>query len=114
MVCIYCLGRAGVSGNERADSLAPRAPISGILRMDRVGKMQEITGNLVRGKSVVQEIKDAEVGNHVWCESRITQKGTQCVANQCVAETIRIHILQHLLGENERLWVCHMCHNISS
>lgn len=44
-----------VSGNEKADSLASRAQFTGILKMGRGEKMQEVSDSLLIDDTVVEE-----------------------------------------------------------
>lgn len=48
MVWIYCPGQAGVSGNERVDSVSSSSPICVIVRMGMAEFTQAITDSLAK------------------------------------------------------------------
>lgn len=52
---IYCPRHAEVHGNERTDSLAVMAPMTGVLRLGRTEIMRKMNGCLVRDETLVEK-----------------------------------------------------------
>lgn len=61
MVWIYCPGQAGVSGNERVDSVSSISPICVIVRMGMAEFTQAITDSLAKGTASTRN-SDSEGG----------------------------------------------------
>lgn len=60
----YCPGHIGVRGNERPDSLASVASITGMLTMGRAVRTREINDSLFRKDTVVE--KTAQLRLQQW------------------------------------------------
>src|SRR5579871_6638699 len=110
LLWIYCPGHAGVRGNERADSLASRAPIMGDITMDKSNVLRSLHDHFLRGVTVLDEdailrfrkfgIRPGE-GRTKRLRGRV-----RSVSNQRATRTISMHTLRHVLGATEHLWIC--------
>ena len=108
---IFSSGHAGVTGNERADSLAGSAAIDNDLVLDPSKVLQCLKENLVQNRPpsssyTVTRLKEKNVqpGEGANCTHR---GATRRRHNQLLTETIRLHTLRWVLMErSERLWGC--------
>ena len=113
LLWIYCPGHAGVRGNERADSLASRAPIIGDITMDKKDVLKSLYDHFLRKDTVLEEdaiCRFREFGIRPG-ESRTSRlRGrVRSESNQRATGTISMHTLRHVLGATEHLWVCPEC-----
>lgn len=76
---IWIYNHAGVRGNERADSLATKTPITRSLKMGKTDILREIRGNLMRNDMAIEEttrsrllnwvlILEGVAGTHILCK----------------------------------------------
>ena len=111
---IFSPGHAGVTGNERADSLAGTAAIDNDLILDPPTVLQCVKENLLQNipqssshtVSLLKE-KNVQPGDGAKCTLR---GATRRRHNQLLTETISLHTLRWTLMERgERLWGCPCC-----
>ena len=111
---IFSPGHAGVTGNERADSLAGTAAIDNDLILDPPTVLQCVKENLLHNRppsssytvSLLKE-KNIQPGDGANCTLR---GATRRRHNQLLTETISLHTLRWTLMERgERLWGCPCC-----
>ena len=116
---IFSPGHAGVTGNERADSLAGSAAINNDLVLDPPTVLQCVKENLLQNRppsssytvSRLQE-KNVQPGEGVKCTLR---GATRRRHNQLLTETISLHTLRWVLMErSERLWGCPCCDDLDA
>ena len=108
---IFSPGHAGVTGNERADSLAGSAAIDNDLVLDPPTVLQCVKENLLQNRPpsssyTVSRLKEKNIqpGEGAKCTLR---GATRRRHNQLLTETISLHTLRWVLMErSERLWGC--------
>ena len=116
---IFSPGHAGVTGNERADSLAGSAAIDNDLVLDPPTVLQCVKENLLQNRPpsssyTVTRLKEKDVqpGEGANCTHR---GATRRRHNQLLTETISMHTLRWILLErSERLWGCPCCEDLNA
>ena len=116
---IFSPGHAGVTGNERADSLAGSAAIDNDLVLDPPTVLQCVKENLAQNRPpsssyTVSRLKEKNVqpGEGANCTHR---GATRRRHNQLLTETISLHTLRWVLMErSERLWRCPCCDDLDA
>ena len=116
---IFSPGHAGVTGNERADSLAGSAAIDNDLVLDPPTVLQCVKENLLQNRPpsssyTVTRLKEKDVqpGEGANCTHR---DATRRRHNQLLTETISMHTLRWILFErSERLWGCPCCEDLNA
>src|SRR5579871_6545660 len=118
LVWIYCPGHAGVRGNERADRLASRAPLTGTLVLDRSDILRSLCERMLSDDTVIDEgdvLRLRECGVCLGKSRTGRLRGrSRRVCNQRATGTISLHNLRFLLRETEHLWVCPECSDVYS
>ena len=111
---IFCPGHADVIGNERADTLAGQAPISGELTLDPPTILANVKEFLLyheplENSYTLDALKEKGIKRGSSRTSTLSGK-LRRYSNQMMMETISLHTLRWLLGRREEeQYSCELC-----
>ena len=113
---IFSPGHAGVTGNERADSLAGEAVIDNNITIDPPTVVQCVSDQLIASRpqsssytlSRLKE-KGVQLGDGATCNRRGVARRRQ---NQLLMETLSLQTLRaSLMTRDEQAWACPACYD---
>ena len=113
---IFSPGHAGVTGNERADSLAGEAVIDNNITIDPPTVVQCVTDQLIASRPqsssyTLSRLKEKGVqpGDGATCNRRGVARRRQ---NQLLMETLSLQTLRaSLMTRDEQAWACPACYD---